>query len=51
MNPNLQHYVFLQDSKERGVINYLKEYRAVSFPKTAQFPLQVKPTDDGEGAN
>lgn len=38
----------MQDSKERGVQNYLKDYRAVSFPKTRVFPIKIKGYDDNE---
>jgi hypothetical protein len=36
----------LWDESNRGVINYLKDFRAVSFPKTRAFPIKIKTYED-----
>lgn len=40
----------MQDSKERGVQNYLKDYRAVVFPRTRVFPIKIKGYEENENA-
>jgi len=36
----------LWDESNRGVINYLKDFKAVAFPKTRVFPIKPKPYDE-----
>ena len=33
----------LWEESNRGVINYLRDFKAVAFPKTRVFPIKPKP--------
>lgn len=39
------------ESKDRGSINYLNDFKAVAFPKSRVFPIRVKSSEEADLAD
>lgn len=45
---HLNHYIFEYGTQVKGILNYLKDFKAVAFTRSKQFPIKVKSEEVNE---